>query len=251
MTIPVPLLLIPVLNRGDLLLRAVRSIDHPVQDLIIVNNGTDASVAEAIAALQREPNPQVGCLDIIHHGGRNLGVAPSWNVGMIQLTSVADWCVFMGSDIALAPGDLAKLNAAAYRNPDAGRVCANHGYSLFAVGGCARQRVGLFDENFRPAYLEDCDYDYRITLAGLPKVEVPDCQAVHGHGTLTGSCTIHSDPVLRERNGITHGNNFEYYRRKWGGNNGEEKFKHPFDDPHKPVFWWELDTKHCQRNRIW
>jgi GT2 family glycosyltransferase len=251
MNIPVPTLVIPVLNRGDLLLRAVRSIDHPVVLLLIINNGTDASVAEALATLQREPNPKVGCLNVFHCGGRNLGVAPSWNLGMRYLTSNSDWCVFMGSDIALAPGDLAKLNLAAYRNPDAGRVCANHGYSLFAVGGAARRIVGLFDENFRPAYLEDCDYDYRIGLAGLPKIEVPDCQAIHGDGTLTGSCTIHSDPVLRERNGITHGNNFDYYRRKWGGINGEEKFTQPFNDPTKPLDWWEIDAKHCQRNRIW
>src|SRR5574343_1326201 len=245
--IPVPLLLIPVLNRGDLLLRAVRSIDHPVSNLVIVNNGVNPSVAGAIAEMMSDPNPHISRLEVVHHAGLNLGVAPSWNIGMRCLEGGSGWCVFMGSDIALAPGDLEKLNAAAYLNPLAGRVCANHGYSLFAVGGHARRVVGLFDENFRPAYLEDCDYDYRITLAGLAKVEVPDCKAVHGDGTLTGSCTIHSDPVLRARNGITHGNNFAYYYRKWGGINGEEKFPHPFNDPSKPVSWWERDVEHCQR----
>ncbi len=39
----IPILAIPVLNRGDLLLRCIRSIDYPVGKLVIVNNGDENS----------------------------------------------------------------------------------------------------------------------------------------------------------------------------------------------------------------
>ncbi|HTV63221.1 MAG TPA: hypothetical protein VMH30_11700, partial [Verrucomicrobiae bacterium] len=69
-------------------------------------------------------------------------------------------------------------------------------------------------QNICPAYLEDSDWSYRAE-----RYTVSDIHAVHGEEGMTGSCTVNSDPVLREKNARTHQNNFAYYRRKWGGIN--------------------------------
>ena len=55
---------------------------------------------------------------------------------------------------------------------------------------------------------------------------MPDTMVFH-----TGSYAIHADVEVAAQNAMTHGLNFRYYERKWGGINGQEVFKHPFNDP--------------------
>jgi GT2 family glycosyltransferase len=101
--------------------------------------------------------------------------------------------------------------------------------------------VGLFDENIYPAYLEDCDWSYRADLLKVKRYTVSDIHAIHGEEGMTGSCTVNSDPVLREKNARTHQNNFAYYRRKWGGINEREEFKTPFNNPALPIDYWRFE----------
>jgi GT2 family glycosyltransferase len=101
---------------------------------------------------------------------------------------------------------------------------ASHGYSCCAINPIAIEIVGYFDENLFPAYLEDCDYSYRAALAGLQEGYCPGTAVRH-----LGSATISRDPILRIENQLTHGLNFQYYRNKWGGINGQETFTRPFN----------------------
>ena len=128
-----------------------------------------------------------------------------------------------------------------------GLIYGNHGASWFGITAACVTTAGLFDENIYPAYLEDCDYAHRCNLLNVVRCNVPGVVAKHGcepHGQigeLTGSCTIHSDAALLKKNGRTHGGNFDYYRAKWGGINGEEKYTHPFNTPQWPVWAWKFD----------
>src|SRR6187397_3155934 len=71
---------IPVLNRGDLLMRCVNSVDSPIENLFVINNGEDRSVADAVARLQRREFASAGMFQNIRvEKFKNLGCARSWN----------------------------------------------------------------------------------------------------------------------------------------------------------------------------
>ncbi|MCA1612884.1 MAG: glycosyltransferase [Acidobacteria bacterium] len=240
----IPLIGIPVLNRGDLLARCVNSIDYPAERIVVINNGDDESVQAAVAGLQaRRPNVEV--IKPPH----NLGVAGSWNYFLREYD--APYYLICGSDIQFAPGDLEKIDRFASAHPDDAIMFGNHGYSLFALARRGVELIGYFDENFYPAYLEDCDHSYRLKLLNARASNVPDIHAIHGEAPHWGSSTILSDATFRERNGITHGNNFAYYRAKWGGINGEEVYPTPFNDPSRSPAEWTLDAERRAANDIW
>ena len=190
----IPLIAVPVLNRGDLLRRLVHSIDKPVSCLLIINNGRDPGVAEALDEWQRNRLEFVGELRIVTPRC-NLGVAASWNLAIRQLLMDGlPYMIVVGSDICFMPGDLEIFHRS--YDPSIAIKCGNHGYSLFSLTAKAIDVVGFFDENFYPAYLEDCDYQYRLKLAGLESINLVEIRATHGDSHLTGSCTIQSDPEL-------------------------------------------------------
>ena len=227
----IPVLAIPVLNRGDLLLRCIRSIDYPVERLIIVNNGNDAGVMGVVRQIGEEKEFNL----IVHKPAQNLGVAGSWNWVMQQ--DLAEYWLHVGNDIQFTPGDLKLIDEGVRRHPEMVIRPANWGHSLFAIRPRCLETAGYFDANFFPAYLEDCDHMRRINLLGLPWADIgkaadetEQCQAVHGEAPSWGSSTIYADRKLREKNLKTHRNNFEYYKLKWGGPPGEEVFTVPFDN---------------------
>jgi hypothetical protein len=46
-----------------------------------------------------------------------------------------------------------------------------------------------------------------------------------------GSASIGRDPIVAASNALSHERNLQYYRRKWGGDAGQERYQHPFHDP--------------------
>ena len=224
MTIPV--IGIPCLNRADLLLRCIRSIDHAFDKLIIVNNGNDPGVKAVCEQLGDEYLTKL----VIYAPGRNLGVAASWN-WIIDSQPTALYWLLVGNDIKFTPGDLRKMNRFIRAHLDYVTMPANQGHSLFAVTQRGRDTIGAFDEGFWPAYLEDSDHMYRVKLANAKWSDVPDVHAIHGEAPTYGSHTIYADAELFRRNQETHRANFEYYKTKWGGAPGEETFIVPYNDP--------------------
>jgi len=223
----IPLLSIPFYNRRDLLLRCVASIDYPVKQLLVVQNGKEDGTVE--------PNKFVENWTLIRHP--NAGVAASWNEAIKFFPE--DWWLLSNNDIQFSPGDLERM-ANAIAEGD-GCYYGNHGASWFGVTKGAIKQVGLFDENIFPAYLEDCDWSTRADRLGVKRTTVQGCRAIHGDAKSCGSCTIMSDDAVRAKNHQTHGRNFQYYQRKWGGINGQETFQRPFNDPNWPMQHWVFD----------
>jgi len=221
---------IPVLNRADFLLRCVTSVDHPIENLVIINNsgGKDTQVGAACAQIEARELPNAALFDTIKiETKKNLGCGPSWNY--IFKNSPGPWLI-AGSDIMFMPGSLALLDDVFEKNPGVGMVFGD-GYNVFLMTQKALDGIGYLDENFYPAYYEDCDHWRRAVLSGIPLVGVPGFKHVHGevgdpHG---GSSTVRSDPDLNRKNSITTRNNHEYYIRKWGGSPSAETYKTPFN----------------------
>jgi GT2 family glycosyltransferase len=254
---PIPVLGIPHYNRPDLLARCIASIDYPVTMLAIVDNGRYELKDVELISLACSANAAIRFVCHIWHP--NAGVAGSWNEVIKLFPSVVPpYWMLVNNDIQFAPGDLSYVaERAQYHSeqhefsnapptPPAGIVYGNHGASWFVVTAYGIGLVGLFDENFYPAYLEDCDWSYRADRLGVLRITVAGLKSIHGTATdgadqTKGSCTVNSDPRLAAANMRTHGRNFEYYRAKWGGINGEEKFKTPFNDPHWPLWAWKYD----------
>lgn len=205
----IPVLIVPVLNRPDLLGAMLRSIDHEVDRVVIIDNGSVLKFDE--------PNPKVRII----RPGHNLGVAASWNLGL-KVTPQAPWWLISNSDVEFGPGDLAKLDEMV--DPESGDHYFMLGMAIFAITRYTLHDAGYFDENFHPAYDEDLDWHRRALLAGSRRVDPPFT------GTHVGSATIRSDASFWRQNGPTHQANDAYYARKWGGPKlGGEVFSTPFD----------------------
>ena len=189
----IPVLIIPVLNRYDLLDLALDSIDYPIDNILIIDNGGSYSTSKKNVTVLNLPS--------------NLGISGSWNMGIKLYPHVPYW-LFSSADTSFRPGSLKQFEDYSSSNRF---IKSNAHYSCFSLGEDIVKSVGLFDEYIYPAYFEDNDYDDRMVRSGfLENILCPGIQ-VDDSG---GSQTIKSDPVLMEKNHFTFNKNKEYYDSK-------------------------------------
>jgi GT2 family glycosyltransferase len=213
----IPVLIIPILNRPELLDALLASIDYPIGRIVVIDNGN-----------------VVGDLPGVHviHLPHNLGVAAGWNLGM-KATPDALWWLISNNDIEFGPGDLARL--AEVIDSNASDINYMLDMAVFAITQETLAEVGYFDENFHPAYDEDLDYARRARLVGVKEVQVGFT------GKHVGSATIYGDWEYRIQNFRTHSENDRYYAAKWGGpKQGGETFTTPFNTGAN-IGSWQLD----------
>jgi GT2 family glycosyltransferase len=196
----IPNLIIPVLNRYDLLERLLQSIDYPISHLLIIDNGAskveedlEVHVPECVEMTTYLPMPS------------NLGVAGSWNLG-IKLFPLDNRWTFASNDMWYEPGELEKLAWAA--PTDLTLVSSFPYWHTFAIGQEVVNTVGLFDEGIYPAFYEDTDYLRRVEHHSIPVTRL-DVRTGHDN-----SSTINSDTAYRFRNTTTYKNNGAYYGMK-------------------------------------
>jgi hypothetical protein len=188
-------LIVPVLNRFDLLKRMIESIDVEATVYVINNSGVEQDFE------YDNPLVDVHWLEL----PSNLGVASSWNLGIKMLPFESRW-FFTSADCWFRPGDLNLLQTA---KRDALTLCDKFPYyQTFVVGDEIVNSVGLFDEALHPIYFEDNDYERRIAHAGL-RVDRLALQLGHDN-----SSTINSDAKLSMRNEVTFRNNQKYFNQK-------------------------------------
>ena len=199
----VPCIIIPVLNRYDLLERAIRSIDYPVEQLIIIDTGDgyDADMLAWTAPWQHVQNWYLWRMPT------NLGVAPSWNLG-IKATPHADGWILLNSDAYFEPGGL----EAFYKDCEPSSITVTGGsqpWSCAWVGAGVVERVGLFSECYVPAYFEDNDFEDRSRASNV-QVKISQAGIVHDN-----SSTISSDPSLAEKNSKSFQANAALHSLRW------------------------------------
>lgn len=207
----IPVLAIPVINRPDLLADCLRSIDVPVERLIVIDNSGTGALGDVTTQIRPDA--------LIVDPPSNLGVAASWNLA-IRTTPDAPWWCIANADTVLGSGDLAYF-AEVMAQPGPRWVGMNGDWRVFGLNREAVELVGLFDENYHPIYCEDADYEHRCTLAGVPWF------FIDGGATHVGSAAYQSGHV--EDNARTYPANVAYYEAKWGGPVRAGRFTTPFD----------------------
>jgi glycosyltransferase involved in cell wall biosynthesis len=244
----IPVVGIPIVNRLDLLIRCLKSVDHDVGRVVIVNNGQIPSIgSDLLAHAICRPNSFIKSIEV-YEPKANIGCAGAWNYLLREHARVKGSVMLVNNDIEFSPGDLSKMESAMFSDPEMCAVFSNHSFSNFIVTRKGIERFGYFDENFYPAYFEDGDYWRRITLSGATICH-PETNSVHGEPPHWGSATIKSDPELAKQNDVTFVRNRELYRRKWGWRDnpaeGErhEIYIHPFADSKLGPNDWAISTE--------
>jgi GT2 family glycosyltransferase len=149
-------LIVPVLNRYDLLQRMLDSVDVPVEHLLIIDNGLGTDTLELSDKFAKVTHLRMPA---------NLGVAGSWNLGIKSFPYADRWFI-VSNDVVFGAGALEKLATA--RRDELTLVAEAPHWQAFALGDEAVIDIGLFDEcGFYPAYFEDNDYMRRAEFAGV------------------------------------------------------------------------------------
>lgn len=157
---------------------------------------------------------------------KNLGVSGSWN--KLLRTAFAEypaisWALVLNDDIQLAQRQLRKIRQELFFSEKAEKWFVNGPYerSVFAIHRKCIEKVGYFDEEIYPAFMEDDDYYYRINLVdsrlyrSVDKAFEPEIKRKRTSTTRKPELDI-------------YGKNYAYYVKKWGGGVGQETYKIPF-----------------------
>ena len=227
---PIPVMVVTHYSRPDYLLRCLESIDHPVEKLVIIQTG---------------PNKWMPGIDRkhIHIKLPDGGFQAAINLGV--KTFPAPWWMLVSNDIAFATGDLWKMAFAANSHSD--RFCAffgNHAMAFWIWTVRGINKVGLYDENYHPAYLEDTDWLYRRSLTDELICCVDNIHALHGNSDIPGKDPGSTMKVqeLFELNKKTFIGNAAYYVKKWGDQCPNERYVTPFNKP-LPIDYWKFDPE--------
>jgi len=207
----IPVIGTAYITRSDLLVELVKSINRPVQDIVIIDNSPDDTCPRVDDALTVKMH-------------RNAGVSAAWNLIIKTKPKAAWWCI-VNSDVAFGPDDLEVLE----KNMEMGSdLVLLESFAAFGISRDCIKAVGWFDEMFVPAYCEDNDYIYRARLMGVQPVFLPSGKKHYG------SATLKSSPWAQQQNNRTYQLNVDRYIRKWGGRMHSETFTTPFDKGGSP-----------------
>lgn len=196
-------LIIPVLNRYDLLQRCLDSVNYPIEHLLIIDNGASEhaedlpinllTISDFFSEVTYLPMPA------------NLGVAESWNLGIKSFPFAENW-FFASNDVEFHGDALERLSGA---DRDSLTLSGMFPFwQVFSLGYEACRRVGFFDSGFFPAYFEDNDYARRCEHFGVP-IKKLDLNISHDN-----SSTLRSNPRFIERNKQTFSENQKYFEDK-------------------------------------
>lgn len=193
------------------------SFGIPKENVLIVDNSKDGFAKKYGIGTARD-------LD-----GHNLGVARAWNVGIDEMMMRGyDYLVILSASMLFGPRLHCTLLEQYKTNWGESVIeVTGHSWHLIAFHRRVFEKVGKFDSNFFPAYFEAVDYSYRMRMVGMEGNWTHIWVNAMSQGRALHNEIVHTpaDPLLK------------YYREKWGGDKGEEKYTLPFGD--KPLDYFE------------
>lgn len=198
----IPVMIVPVLTRHDLLDRMIMSINFPIRDLVIVDNG--ARSYDYLPVWNQWVN-KIWHLKM----PSNMGVASSWNLG-IKSTPMSEYWLVSNFDVEWG-GDSLKMFSEIAKNDNLVLSNGSPEWCAFTIGWKVIDKVGLFDEALHPAYFEDNDMERRVDRAGF-KIVNSFIPIAHDN-----SSTLKSG--FHSLNDFTFQSNAKYYEEKKNLNN--------------------------------
>lgn len=229
---------IPILNCVDLLEECLNHIDVDEEIIIINNNNFEKEHNDKLWKLADTDDRLT-----VATQRYNLGCSGSWNA--LRKICCNEWLIIGSNDCFVHPGSIAKLRIRSEEidaNEENVGIIQISDYNFFAISKRCVRKVGLFDDSggFYPAYCEDVDYSHRMGLANIRTERV-------GGANHLGSMTTRSE--YNYANSRTYWETRRYYRQKWGGDIGNEKYTLPFGD--KPIDYWVDRGEKYKRMRDW
>ena len=212
------LILIPIYKVSDRVRNCISSINDNSHILIIDNSGNKECKEFEDLGIE------------VEYQSENIGVPRAWNIGLRRghdWTFVVSSSMYFNQPFSHIIDKLDGYNGLMFRTT-----------SVWHCNGVSKDLVdliGYFDENFYPGYFEDCDWDHRCSLAKIDEygnIEIDAYCQIDGGATKDG-VDVRIDAV------------HEYFKNKWGGSRtrqGWGEWKHPFNDPTKPISYWQGKT---------
>lgn len=204
---------IPTINRADLLQEALTLYKDTWygRNVYIVDNGQQQINTTAYwQKIMKMPT--------------NIGVAASWNLMCRQAEYKGYTHIALLNDDVVWRKRASEIEDFIAENPADLYLGIDCNWSVVILPLDTWANVGAFDEGFFPAYFEDNDYQYRMKLKGLNIVHTDFCTPE----VYLNSQSIAKDPSLN----ANFEKNKRRYFQKWGGYQGEEKYKSPFNPHH-------------------
>jgi GT2 family glycosyltransferase len=192
----IPVLGFATLTRHDLAERLLKSIDYPVEHLVIIDN----SGTQTWNPVKPDSVEKMWLLRMPF----GLGYGGAWNL-IIKSTPYAPYWVLVNDDAYFEPGALARI-ANKVDTSALNFLQVSPKWSCVVFGEGAIEHVGLFDENFYPIYFEDNDYERRYDNAGLVSTFID--AVVHHDNSSTLASGFH------RQNDVTFGRNQTYFQKK-------------------------------------
>lgn len=173
---------------------------------------------------------------VVDNTVNNIGVMKSHNLGVDKmLEDGSDWLIILSAAIRFGePGGMDFTDQLATADELVVEAAQVFGWHLIAFRREVIETVGRWDENFSPYGFDDLDYSWRFQKSYQFNPDIPlwtkkylDCTDM-GMAHSIQLAGVWGDPIPL----------MQYYRRKWGGLTGEERYDHPFNDPTKPISYW-------------
>jgi hypothetical protein len=227
----IPVLGVPIVNGVRWLDRLIKSIDYPVDNLVVINNNGRGHITSELEELRNNKPSAVKTLHIVHLPG-NIGVAGAWNL-IIKSFITAPYWIISNHDIEFGPGLLRFMHEGIQADDTVDLAHASPGefgdgsFECFAITEKGVQRFGLFDENIYPAYGEDVDLLMKSAAdwihRGIPTRKVINTEHTYRHGPgspedylESGMQTGREEEGLYDRLEQVNFINWEYLTEKWG-----------------------------------
>ena len=172
----IPVLGFATLKRFDLADRLLRSIDYPVEHLVIVDN---SGIQEWIPV-----KPDLVRNMWVLRIPFGLGLVGAWNL-IVKSTPYAPYWVLINDDAWFAPGSLETITKEVDTNA-LNFVDINPAWSCVVFGEGMVEKVGLYDERFYPLYFDDNDLERRVDYAEVPKNHIA-AQVFHENSSTLNS----------------------------------------------------------------
>ncbi len=234
--------------------RLVDSIDYPVDELFVVNNNGRGELRKQLDNLANSSHEFIRKISVAHLPS-NIGCSGAWNL-IIKCYMNAPYWIITNNDVAFTPGLLKELVEKS-KNQNYGIIKGKEfQFDLFLIKDWVIQECGLFDENFYPAYLEDCDYHIRLLNKNI-SIGYLEKQHLHGDRgyETSGSQTWRLEPDIADKLHSAHDINFYYIAEKWGENWRDSNWQYhpwqyPYNDKSIPITYTKYDLNFCRKKNL-